>query len=987
MASAAFLSVATLHLVNSRNNGLGRLPPLGWNTWCTWGSCYQGGNLTHELHDVCSETLVKDVAQAMIDQGLRAKGWTRINLDDCWEATTRDPRTGAMRADPNRFPSGTLEPLANWLHARNFSFGVYTALGNETCSTGGRIIPGSPDARGVPGSFGHFAQDAETFASWGVDYVKLDSCIHKGSKEDSAIRESLTPKFAQALDATGRKMWLNFHCNGPYQPWCAKWGNSWRIAKDHHDMWSSTAKVIETLATVNVHNRTGAFRWPDADFIMTGGAGCDVKAVARRCPGQTDIEYRTEFSLWALGGSSMIVATDLRNMTNLMRSILLHDEVLAIHQDPLAIPGGRIGFSECGHPGTSPTPASSSQCQVWARLLSGGDIVVGFYNAGDNPASMSVNVTDAFRLIGGGTTPADVTVRNVWQRRDLGRYHGRFASYFVASHETQLYRLSRATPEDNTTAIVSVGDTVLHTVDPRFVSFTMDTGGLSSGYASGDLEASDVRALAAAVAPAYLRLSGGMADSLGFHAPRSNQGRDIVDDGATVANRHNNQNQLRKHGHCVGTDCGNCDLANSPGGAPAVALGPPTSYFNLSAWRRINAFAANVGLDVLYGLNSRARARTDTVWDGRFGMKELIEWTAAQPISDYPVVGYELGNEPDLFCRSNTTVPPALMARDFVALRARLDEVGAAHGRSYLLLGPDTAAIGSHITNSTTGNPGALYQYYFSQWADNITKTGAAGSPSAPVEEITFHQYYFKGPTADKSGAQFINVTILDSLLPKINIAVSHANASKHGASLGETASAYDGGAPGLSNSYAAIFGWVDKLGLSARSGLRRVMHQQLCCAGDGYNLLQNRGHTPTAGYWATLLWKRLMGSRVLGVKGDLAQGRTLRAYAHCANNGTGIALAVVNVARKAASIQLKFVGKDDTAQTHRLELYRLWTVEGSFTGHRTTLNGQELLVHGSTLPPLEPVVDLKSDLRVTMPALGVAFIVLPDVQTSYCTS
>ena len=155
------------------------------------------------MHDVCSEALVKDVAQAMLDQGLHAKGWTRINLDDCWEATTRDPHTGAMRADPDRFPSGTLKPLANWLHTRKFSFGVYTALGNETCSTGGRTIPGSPDARGVPGSFGHFAQDAETFASWGVDYVKLDSCIHQSHEENAALRESLTPKFAQALDATG----------------------------------------------------------------------------------------------------------------------------------------------------------------------------------------------------------------------------------------------------------------------------------------------------------------------------------------------------------------------------------------------------------------------------------------------------------------------------------------------------------------------------------------------------------------------------------------------------------------------------------------------------------------------------------------------------------------------------------------------------------------------------------------------------------------
>ena len=105
--------------------------------------------------------------------------------------------------------------------------------------------------------------------------------------------------------------------------------------------------MIEVLATVNQGGRTGSYRWPDADFIMTGGAGCNTNETAARCPGQTDQEYRSEFSLWALGGSSMLVATDVRNMSAAMRSVLLHAEVLAVHQDPLARPGGRLGFCDC----------------------------------------------------------------------------------------------------------------------------------------------------------------------------------------------------------------------------------------------------------------------------------------------------------------------------------------------------------------------------------------------------------------------------------------------------------------------------------------------------------------------------------------------------------------------------------------------------------------------------------------------------------------
>jgi alpha-galactosidase len=183
--------LACLVVVDGRNNGLGRLPPLGWNTWCTWSSCHQDNkSLTHAYHDVCTEDMVKDVAQSMIDQGLQKAGYYMVNLDDCWEgawsrvvrtcltflilliATTRDPKTGAMRADPDRFPSGSLKPLADWLHARNFSFGMYTSAGNETCSTGGRTIPGKPGSRGVDGSWGHYEQDAKTYADWGIDYVR-----------------------------------------------------------------------------------------------------------------------------------------------------------------------------------------------------------------------------------------------------------------------------------------------------------------------------------------------------------------------------------------------------------------------------------------------------------------------------------------------------------------------------------------------------------------------------------------------------------------------------------------------------------------------------------------------------------------------------------------------------------------------------------------------------------------------------------------------
>ncbi len=427
----------------ARNNGLGRLPPLGWNTWCTWSSCKQDAkmwpNLTHAYHDVCTEEMVKDVAQSMIDQGLLAAGYNRVNLDDCWEATSR-AEDGSMRADPDRFPSGTLKELADWLHDKGFLFGMYTSIGYQTCSTGGRTIPGVPDARGVNGSYGYYDQDARTFASWGVDYVKLDSCLGKGPA--NATDASMTPKFQEALNRTGRPMWLNFHCDGAYQPWCAENGNSWRIGPDHHDVWESTAGAIEILATVGENGQTGRYQWADPDFLMTGGAGCDTNITSARCPGQTEVEYRTEMSLWTIGAASILVATDLRQMTDFMRETLLNKEILAIHQDEMGVPGVRVGYVKCDE-NAEGSPArlqdEKTACQVWARPLKGGAVALALYNTDDKPHSFTVRLADV-----PGVSSGSADVRDVWAGKDIGTVSGKFAAGSIDSHATQVYKLNPA---------------------------------------------------------------------------------------------------------------------------------------------------------------------------------------------------------------------------------------------------------------------------------------------------------------------------------------------------------------------------------------------------------------------------------------------------------------------------------------------------------------------------------------------------------------
>ena len=158
---------------------LGAKPPLGWNTWKTCGD--EGCT-----HDYCDENEVKANAQAMVDSGMTALGFNYVNLDDCW-ASLRDETTGKLTWDTDRFPNG-IPAMADWLHEKGLKFGLYTSAGNETCSSGNRPIH-------VPGSKGSYELDTQTFADWGVDYVKLDWC---GDLHDHSVHEWFTGHGAKA---------------------------------------------------------------------------------------------------------------------------------------------------------------------------------------------------------------------------------------------------------------------------------------------------------------------------------------------------------------------------------------------------------------------------------------------------------------------------------------------------------------------------------------------------------------------------------------------------------------------------------------------------------------------------------------------------------------------------------------------------------------------------------------------------------------------
>ena len=220
----ALTNVLTLLLLSlaphvlSLNNGLGRTPPLGWNTWCTEGNC---------ARDYCDAQEIMEIADAMAANGMRALGYEYINLDDCWAS---ERVNGKLVPDKVRFPDGMV-PVIQYVNAKGFKFGLYTSAGITTCNRGGRSYE-------IPGSYGHYEQDAATFASWGVEYVKMDWCGTVVDKQQLDPLEQY-PEMSKALNATGKPIFFDACERGKEHPeyWMQWYANAWRTGRDHHDTW------------------------------------------------------------------------------------------------------------------------------------------------------------------------------------------------------------------------------------------------------------------------------------------------------------------------------------------------------------------------------------------------------------------------------------------------------------------------------------------------------------------------------------------------------------------------------------------------------------------------------------------------------------------------------------------------------------------------------------------------------------------------------
>ncbi|KAL4230639.1 hypothetical protein ACF0H5_011016 [Mactra antiquata] len=245
----------TLHISTALDNGLTLTPPMGWLTWERF-RCITDCKTQPE--SCISENLIKTMADRLAHDGYKDVGYEYIILDDCWLANERDNISLKLQPDPDRFPSG-ISNLADYVHQQGLKFGIYADFGVKTCG-------------GYPGSEFYLQLDAQTFADWGVDYVKFDGC--NSDPEDMDFGYTT---FGFYLNETGRPM--VYSCEWPlYQSLAGiepdyssiqKTCNLWRNHVDVEDSWDSIQSIIkyygEDYNNMSMYAQPGA--WNDPDMI------------------------------------------------------------------------------------------------------------------------------------------------------------------------------------------------------------------------------------------------------------------------------------------------------------------------------------------------------------------------------------------------------------------------------------------------------------------------------------------------------------------------------------------------------------------------------------------------------------------------------------------------------------------------------------------------------------------------------------------------
>ena len=360
----AVSSVFSSLSASAQGNDLAAHPPMGWNSW-------------NHFHDKVDDAAVRAQAEAMVSSGMRDAGYTYINIDDTWEGE-RDAK-GNIQTN-SKFPD--MKALADFVHSKGLKLGIYSSPGAKTCAK-------------FEGSLGHELQDAQTYAAWGIDYLKYDLC---GLRDE--MRAAPTPeaahkimvdayiKMRDALRSTGRPIVYSLCQYGNDAVW--EWGTSvggnlWRTTGDITDKYARMAEI--GFGQAGLARFAGPGHWNDPDMLEVGNGG------------MTTEEYRTHMSLWVILAAPLLAGNDLSTMTPETVALLTNRDVIAVDQDAAGKQGDRV--------------SAEGPIEVWVRPLADGSKAVGIFNR--HPSAITAHVD--FQKLG---FPHAVKAKDLWQAKDLG---------------------------------------------------------------------------------------------------------------------------------------------------------------------------------------------------------------------------------------------------------------------------------------------------------------------------------------------------------------------------------------------------------------------------------------------------------------------------------------------------------------------------------------------------------------------------------------
>jgi alpha-galactosidase len=286
------------------------------------------------------------------------------------------------------------------VHSKGLKIGIYSSPGPKTCAA-------------YEGSFGHEVQDANTFAAWGIDYIKYDLCsartIYNSTQDDL---QGLYQKMGEALQSTHRPIVYSLCQYGDADVW--NWGtktggNLWRTTGDIRDEWASMERI--GFSQIEIAHFAQPGHWNDPDMLEIGNGGMNAE------------EYRTHMSLWSLLAAPLIAGNDLRSMTDETKSILMNADVISIDQDTAAKPVRML--SEQG------------KVEILERPLHDGSVAVGIFNRGDAPADGSFS-WQSLQLPG-----KKLQIRDLWKHEAVAAV-GDSYSATVPPHGVVLLSVSAA---------------------------------------------------------------------------------------------------------------------------------------------------------------------------------------------------------------------------------------------------------------------------------------------------------------------------------------------------------------------------------------------------------------------------------------------------------------------------------------------------------------------------------------------------------------